>query len=331
MTAHRVFRLGFILFAFLLALGVPPEPAHAYVRSRAEESCLPVYWKQTCVFIQPDANLNAGMPASDAERIIQKSISNWMSRTTGSFMKLNYVAPDGPKEVTYKDHLSVIVFRTGNKFCRPAVDGAEQVCYDPSAAAVTTVSYINKKGDPNDGWIVDADIEMNSVNNQFVEIGKPLPLPDSRNQTDLENTLTHELGHLLGLDHTCRLSADPACLTDNNGQARLTCESIDRQRLLNPTFQTIYETAMFAVAPPKDIEKRTPKADDIAGIAAVSPLADDPKVCQKPGTEASSGCSCEVGHQKTGAKGAAFAILLFFFSCATRLRRKKSTQQSPNV
>ena len=46
---------------------------------------------------------------------------------------------------------------------------------------------------------------------------------------------------------------------------------------------------MFAIAPPKDIEKRTPKSDDVAGIVAVSPLVSDPKVCVDPAAMASSG------------------------------------------
>lgn len=279
----------------LVALLLGADSALGYVRSRTQDSCLPVYWKQSCVFIQPDGNYVSDVAGPEVERIVQKSIASWMTRAGNSFLKLNYLPAAGAKELTYKDHLSVIIFRTGSKFCRPATAGAMQVCYDASAAAVTTVSYINKKGDLSDGLIVDADIEMNAVNNQFVEIGKPLPPADGRNQTDLENTLTHELGHLLGLDHTCRLSADPTCMVDHQNQPRQTCDTIERQRLLIPAYQELYQTTMFAIAPPKDIEKRTPKADDIAGIGAVSPIANDPKICEEPQTTDSSGCKCELG------------------------------------
>lgn len=316
MAARRVF--PFLSLALLLTSA---PSASAYVRSRTQDSCLPVFWRQSCVYIQPDAGFVADMKGADVERIIQKSISNWMTRTSGSFVKLNFRAADGSKEVTYKDHLSVVIFRTGNKFCRPATDGNSQVCYDPSAAAVTTVSYINKKGDPDDGLIVDADIELNSVNNQFVEIGGTVPPADTRNQTDLENTLTHELGHLLGLDHTCRLSADPACLVDDKGQPRQTCDTIDKGRLLNPTYQAIYQTSMFAIAPPKDIEKRTPKADDVAGVVAASPIASDPKVCPDPSATTSSGCSCEVGRQEKTPTALILALLGGLASVLFRRRK----------
>ncbi len=299
------------------------ETSSAYVRSRTQDSCKPVFWRQSCVYVQPDSAFVADMAGSDVERIIQKSISNWMTRTSGSFVRLNYRGADGRKEVTYKDHLSVVIFRTGNRFCRPSADGNAQVCYDASAAAVTTVSYINKKDDPDDGLIVDADIELNSVNNQFVEIGKTLPPADNRNQTDLENTLTHELGHLLGLDHTCRLSTDPSCLTDDKGQARQTCDAIDRQRLLSPAAQTIYETSMFAIAPPKDVEKRTPKSDDVAGVVAASPIASDPKLCPDPVTGSASGCSCQVGGANRNPLAVSLAVLSVLLGIL--FRRRKTT------
>lgn len=313
-----------------LALSVCAGTASAYVRSRAADSCQPIYWQQSCVYLQPDSGFVPDMSGADVERILQKSMSNWTSRTTGSYFKLHYLPPSGPLNVTYKDHLSVVIFRTGTKFCRPATDSAAQVCYDPSAAAVTTVSYINKKGDPSDGVIVDADIEMNAVNNQFVEIGKTLPASDGRNQTDLENTLTHELGHLLGLDHTCRLSADPACLTDDQGQPRQLCDVIEKGRLINPTYQALYVTSMFAVAPQKDIEKRTPKADDLAGIAAISPLSKDPNVCELPGSKTDAGCSCQVGHRQPSSLASLLAVGLAGLAIFRR-RRQHSCADSQAI
>ena len=91
-------------------------------------------------------------------------------------------------------------------------------CYDPSATAITTVSYVNKAGDPNDGQIIDADIELNAVNNHFFNKDVD-PTPTDRNPADLWNTLTHEMGHMQGLDHTCRGASEPAnsCTVDNTG------------------------------------------------------------------------------------------------------------------
>jgi MYXO-CTERM domain-containing protein len=56
--------------------------------------------------------------------------------------------------------------------------------------ALTTVTY-----DALTGHILDADIELNAQENIFT-------VGDSRVVADLRSTLTHEIGHLLGLDHS---------------------------------------------------------------------------------------------------------------------------------
>lgn len=281
--------------ASLVAAAVlaPVPSAHAYVRSRGS-GCQAVYWAQGCVYVQPDGNYVPDLAGTEVERITQQAIDSWMSRIGGaSFMQIKYLPADGPREVTYKDGLQIIKFRTG-QWCRPAVDGKQSVCYDRSAAAITTVSFINKAGDANDGKILDADIELNAVNNQFVDLDKPLPKTDGRSQTDLWNTLTHEMGHMLGMDHTCRGPVDPsdACIVDDKGQARPLCSDVQRLRLSNPTYMAIYQTTMFAVADPGDKEKRTPEADDVKGVTDTYPKSKDPGKCTAPGTTPeSSGCT----------------------------------------
>ena len=292
---HRSsWRTGALLLAAAPALGVAlgGADAQAYVRSRGS-SCQTVYWKQTCVYVQPDGNYVADLTGADVERITQQAVESWRTRIGASFIDIKYLPASGPREVTYKDGLQIIKFRTG-QWCRPAVDGKQAVCYDRSAAAITTVSFINKSGDPNDGKILDADIELNSVNNQFVDLDRPLPKADGRAQTDLWNTLTHEMGHMLGLDHTCRGPVDPtdACIVDDKGQARPLCSDVQRLRLSNPTYQTLYESTMFAVADPGDKEKRTPEADDVKGITDTYPKSMDPANCAPPGSSGTStGCS----------------------------------------
>lgn len=56
--------------------------------------------------------------------------------------------------------------------------------------ALTTLTY-----DPDSGEILDADIELNADHNVFT-------IGDENVRQDLESALTHELGHLLGLDHS---------------------------------------------------------------------------------------------------------------------------------
>ena len=74
---------------------------------------------------------------------------------------------------------------------------------------MTTVSFLNKPTEPDlDGQIVDTDIDLNAVGYRFVDGSKPLSTGDRRSPVDLWNVLTHELGHVMGLDHTCLIDGD---------------------------------------------------------------------------------------------------------------------------
>jgi hypothetical protein len=250
-----------------------------------------VYWNQTCVYIQADGNYVKDMTPAAIEMAIDNATSSWQSQTIpAAFVQLKHLPADGPKETTYKDGLQVIVFRSA-QWCRPAMDGAPQVCYDRSATAITTVSYVNKAGDPNDGLIVDADIELNAVNNIFFDADTGQPPADPRNPADLWNTLTHEMGHMQGLDHTCRAASEPAtgCEVDNNGAQRPLCSDVAAQHLTNQAYMTIYNSTMYAVANPGETRKRHPSPDDVQGITDSYPASKDPKSCTLPGS--SGGCA----------------------------------------
>jgi hypothetical protein len=71
-----------------------------------------------------------------------------------------------------------------------------------------------------DGAIVDADIEINGVNFSISVNGVTLGVTGC--DAELANTLTHELGHLHGLEHTCLATGDPQRV-DGNGSAVPSC------------------------------------------------------------------------------------------------------------
>lgn len=316
-------RLGFLLIA-ALTFGASSD-ASAYVRSRGS-NCQAVYWAQSCVYVQADDAYVPDLTGVDVERIIKQAVDSWQTLIGASFMQIKYLPASGAREVTYKDGLQIVKFRTG-QWCRPAVDGKQASCYDRSAAAITTVSFINKQGDSNDGKILDADIELNAVNNQFVDLDRPLPKADGRAQTDLWNTLTHEMGHMLGLDHTCRGPVDPVdtCTVDDKGQARPLCSEVQRLHASNPAYQTILVSTMYAVADPGDKGKRTPEADDVKGITDTYPKSKDPGVCPAPGSGGqSTGCSSTAGSAPISSAGLIGMWFLFLGALAMLLRKGRA-------
>lgn len=309
-----------------LVCTVAAGSAQAYVRSRSS-TCKPVYWAQTCLYIQADSGYVKDLPGTEVERILQQALDSWTTRTGASFMQLKRLPAAGPLEITYTDGLQAVKFRE-TTWCKPARDNLAQVCYDKSATAITTVSFVNKAGDPRDAQIIDADIELNAVNNHFFDADKGPAPTGARNPADLWNTLTHELGHLMGLEHTCRGPADTneTCNLDNTGKARPLCTDVARMRGTTPAYQSIYETAMYAVADPAETVKRIPKADDVLGITDSYPKSNDPKVCMLPNMPADpTGCSAgsSLGSSSGPAAGLGVSAAMLLLGLVLRRARRR--------
>lgn len=105
--------------------------------------------------------------------------------------------------------------------------------FDPAAIAITRNFYVSGTS-AKSGMILDSDILLNGVNHGFTVTGEP-------GKHDVENIVTHEAGHFLGLGHEVS-PADP-------------------------------EATMYAVASPGELKKRVLHASDIAGITGAYPGA----------------------------------------------------------
>ncbi|MHB1845664.1 MAG: zinc metalloprotease [Deltaproteobacteria bacterium] len=114
------------------------------------------------------------------------------------------------------------------------------------AIALTTTTY-----QPSDGMLLDADIEVNDAPASAggfdfsAEPGTPIS-----GTTDVQDAVTHEAGHFIGLDHNCDVDGGPSCAS-------------------NPSFA---QGVMFPYEAPGETTKRTLKQDDIDGICHIYPV-----------------------------------------------------------
>jgi hypothetical protein len=232
-----------------IALGLVGK-AHAYVRTTTTRSEAPVQWTIDCIVVQPDARGSQDVSIDRVQATLQRAIDNWTTRTASCpGLALSMRAARGPLDVG-DDSVNAVVFRNA------------MWPHDASAIGLTTVVYVDLPGLVGDGTILDADIELNDVNYTFATDPANATARPGTMLIDLESTLTHELGHVQGLAHTCwdHVTAKPPL--DNHGDPIPDCNG--------PLPMSIVMTTMYPYyGMTGDTSKRTLSSDDVAGVCDV--------------------------------------------------------------
>jgi MYXO-CTERM domain-containing protein len=308
-AAHRDVDLAQQTHVVLDSAKVRAYPS-GFVRTGPTDAGKYLYWKSGCVYITLDTPGTTAIPGDQEFTVIDESIATWNSGTA-SCSYLTLVNAGRASSEVGRDKLNLIKFRD-TTWGRPKLGDDPARSYEPMAAAITTAIYINDPKSDRDGEILDADIELNGVN--FSITVNPQPT-DGRNAV-LQNTLTHELGHLQGLEHPCRASSTEPQRVDNLGDPVPLCDgSSDPPR--------IREATMYNFAAPGETLKETLSDDDIAAICAIYPTADDPGTCDEVGSTSGGCCSASgTGDRPDASLLLAGATLLFV------MRRRKT---SPNA
>lgn len=320
----RLLALGALSAVFFVA---GEQSAQGFARSRTR-SCQPVFWPQSCLYIQPDGDLlGEDLAPATVGAAIQNGVRAWNDHLgVSSFLQLRYLAPRGPQEVNPLDGLQLLKFRR-DRWCRPpTATTTMQVCFDQSATAVTTVTFINRPTDPStDGRIIDADIDFNAVNFRFYDADAgPPPAGSGRSPVDLWNTVTHELGHVMGLEHPCSLfpGALSECVVDDQGVPVPDCSTVEQDRHRDLRLQTIYESTMYPTSAPGETTKRQPHADDVAGVITAYPKVKDPMTCRLPLAAQNAGCAAPAAPAEHSAAPLLAGAMLALCAALRTLRRR---------
>ncbi len=208
--------------------------APAFVCTRAQPDGPSVFWQQRHLEIHRSSAIEpastdvddgavddaiawaatqwTGVACSDVALVLADNTDN---RVVGFDWKLGSGSPDNQ---------NIVVFRHG-----APDDPLDAWLHALGALAITTVTFESGTGE-----LLDADVEVNDAGFAFSACD-PGAVGCIVTQ-DLKNTLTHEFGHVLGLDHPD-----------------------------NP------EATMFASASQGDVSKRDLFVDDVAGLCALYP------------------------------------------------------------
>jgi hypothetical protein len=311
-------RAGVTALGVCAMLGLAwPGRADAFVQYKATTG-VRYHWGTTCVNVTVYPNdLLTDMTFDEIAVATTKAAATWSGGENAcTYLQLQVATSTSGTPLARRDFRNVIVFRT-TSWCKSS--DPVGTCYDPAALAITSVFASTK-----DGRIQDGDIEVNARYFSWTNLDDH---PAARDSQDLQNALTHEMGHLIGLDHTCYLpgslpndgAGNPIIPTDDQGLPIPDCEHASAE---------VQATTMFASAPPGDVQKRTLAPDDQKAVCSIYPLALDPMVCPLPGSSSSSGCALSgapaPGHRGPGQVAAlAGTLALALATWRARGRRRR--------
>jgi MYXO-CTERM domain-containing protein len=224
--------------------------AHAYVRTTTTRSDAPVQWTIDCIVMQPDARGSQDVSLDQVQTTLQHAIANWTTRTSNCpGLALSMHPPHGPLDVG-QDGINAVVFQD------------KSWSHDATVIGLTTVVYLDLPGQLGDGTILEADIELNGTNYTFsTDPANGVARPGTM-LIDLESTMTHELGHVQGLAHTCWDHVTATAPKDNTGMSIPDCNGPLPASITNTTMYPYYGNT-------GDISKRTLAPDDVAGVCDV--------------------------------------------------------------
>ena len=305
--------------AWLLIAGVAvlasAKPASAYVRYTLASGVM-FKWPQSCVKLTayPD-DFVSHMPLDEIMSGVTASADTWSTVSdacTYLSITVDYATGATPR-ANPKDQQSMVLFRTKN-WCKLLPSGAcdTTMPYDPAALQLTTVS-----ARMSSGQITDADIEVNGFNFMWGDLVANPPTGGSQVH-DLQNAVTHEMGHLIGLDHTCYPYPPGSTIPhpdDDNGVPIPDCNAASIE---------VKETTMFPSADSGDIDKRTLAPDDRRGVCETYPAASDPNMCVPVMLDDGGGCNCGAGRRSTAAMPVAAALAIA--GLIWRRRRRRSAR-----
>jgi hypothetical protein len=240
---------------------LPAGRADAYVRYLTAGG-VPFAWRQTCVPLTVYPNDLTDLAPAQTMHAVSAAAAAWSGgQNACTFLGITAQSSTDPAPRAHYDGNNVVVFLR-DSFC--AADDPPGTCsYDPTALAISSVFVSTASGQ-----IRDVDIEVNARYFAWTDVDTD---PSPAGKFDLQDELTHEMGHLIGLDDSCYTPANGVARPlDNLGQPSPDCATASA---------AVRATTMFPSMLAASASRRTLEPDDVQGLCDTYPVAMDPMFC----------------------------------------------------
>jgi hypothetical protein len=246
---------------------------------------------------------SCSVPA-DAEAAVSTAVAQWGDAnylgSTESCTDFHFtVGPTTNRRAVGNDGVNLVVFRKG--LCAPGQTPANDNCWNHDNLG--TIALTTLTSDRNSGQILDADVELysydGSTNGMYFSCVDPATSPACAGKTgtgcsavDIVAVVTHESGHVLGLEHVC-----------NKGE-------------FGPAFNQCPTSGPAPIMSPQvgNVSQRALAQDDVAGVCGIYPKAAATAHCAAIDTGGGSKGGC------SSAGGVGVAGLLALLAAARRRR-----------
>ena len=188
--------LALLAVALTAAVVAGPRPALGYVRLQTKAG-VPYWLASPCIPITVHLAGFPGVSDDDMRAAVTGAARAWTAETNPcTNLAIAIVFADGVGPPAGDDGTNIIGARADG-WCRETIEPSPAgagTCNAPSATAATSVFATA------DGRITGADIDLNTLTFAWSALDSQANPADRQY---LQSVLTHEIGHLIGLDHAC--------------------------------------------------------------------------------------------------------------------------------
>lgn len=265
-----------------------------FVRQTTSEGT-PLEWRNRCPLLEVGALDPRGPSMAEVHDVLERAIGAWQADGCD---ELPFAVSElgGDSAETVFDGRNVVVTR-GADYCAGDLHDDEDICLSPGALAITTLYFVDRPGDARDGEILEVDMEIN-LKHAFADDTRPTAY-------DLSSVVTHEVGHVLGLAHTCNTEPG-AHLVDPAGHEVPACSGGEENATSDATMYPWAETG--------EAKRRTPEPDERQAMCLL--YRTHPATCE--GSELEAGYTCS-----TGSANGSIVIALAALMIAVSGRRRR--------